>query len=414
MISKKTLKEGGIVLLATIIGGFLNYLFNIVVGRLLGPGEYGAVVSLFSVLVIISVPIATIQTVIAKYTADFNAKNENSKIKHLIVGISKQVFIGNAALFVLIIVFSGLISRFLNLSSSLPVILMAMVLFPAAILPVNRGVLQGLQMFFQLSLSGIAEAFFKLFFAVGLVLLGLSINGAVSALPLAMVTALLLSVIQLKPVLTKHGFDKNILKDINYFNFYKYSWSVILNTLCFIVFTNITILLVKHYFAPNIAGYYASTEIIGKIVLFVTGVIPVLLFPKAASLHAKKMDTKRLLLKGIGITALVGICFTIICFIYNEFIVFAFFGEKYIEGSYLLGYLAVVMTLYSVFNIMSIYQLSINKFSFLISSIIIAVAQVVFLILFHKTLLQMVTILIICSALLVVVNLFHSLKRESL
>ena len=108
MISKKTLKEGGIVFSAAIIGGFLNYLFNIIVGRLLGPGEYGAVVSLFSVLVIISVPIATIQTVIAKYTADFNAKNENSKIKHLIVGVSKQLFIGNTILFVLIIIFSGL------------------------------------------------------------------------------------------------------------------------------------------------------------------------------------------------------------------------------------------------------------------------------------------------------------------
>jgi len=71
LISKKTLKEGGILLFATVLGGFLNYLFNIFIGRMLTPSEYSVVVSLFSVFVIISVPIGTIQTVVAKYTIFF-------------------------------------------------------------------------------------------------------------------------------------------------------------------------------------------------------------------------------------------------------------------------------------------------------------------------------------------------------
>ena len=71
MISKKTLKEGSILLFATVLGGFLNYLFNIFIGRMLTPSEYSVVVSLFSVFVIISVPIGTIQTVVAKYTIFF-------------------------------------------------------------------------------------------------------------------------------------------------------------------------------------------------------------------------------------------------------------------------------------------------------------------------------------------------------
>ena len=47
-----------------------NYAFHLIVSRSLGPGEYGALSSLLAVLLVMSVPLNTLQTVVAKRTAE--------------------------------------------------------------------------------------------------------------------------------------------------------------------------------------------------------------------------------------------------------------------------------------------------------------------------------------------------------
>ena len=164
----------------------------------------------------------------------------------------------------------------------------------------------------------------------------------------------MLSIFQLKPVLQRETDKKADKEQISFYELYKYSINVILFILCFNVFTNITMIMVKHFFEPNIAGYYAGAEIISKIVLFISGVIPVMLFPKTASLHAQNIDSRKVLLKGLAVTSLFAILFILVCFFFSKDIINLFFGQKYIEGSFLLGPLAVIMTFYTLSNIMAI------------------------------------------------------------
>ena len=411
LISKKTLKEGGILLFATVLGGFLNYLFNIFIGRMLTPSEYSVVVSLFSVFVIISVPIGTIQTVVAKYTASFNVKGDIVNIKNLILSVSNRLLIGSLLFFLIIVIFSRVIADFLHISSILPVIFMGTILLPASILPANRGVLQGLQKFFDYSINGIVEVSCKLLFGILLVSLGLGVSGAVFSLTLAGLIALGISLIQLKDIYSTKTLSSELSSGIKFYEIYKYSLNVILNVLCFTVLTNITMVLVKHYFESNVAGYYAGAEIISKIILFVSGIIPILLFPKTASLYAQNIDSRRILIKSLVITALAGICFIGFCYFLNELIIRLFFGSKYIEGSSLLAPLSIVMTFYTLFNIMATYQLSVHKFDFLYSAVIITLLQILLIIIFHKTLFSIIIVLLGMSAMLVVFNLYYSLKK---
>jgi len=60
------LKHSSILFAASIIAGFLNYLFQVYVGRMLGPSDYGIYSSLVALLYIMSVPSSTIQTSVAK------------------------------------------------------------------------------------------------------------------------------------------------------------------------------------------------------------------------------------------------------------------------------------------------------------------------------------------------------------
>lgn len=89
-----------------------------------------------------------------------------------------------------------------------------------------------------------------------------------------------------------------------------------------------------------------------------------------------------------------------------------FFGSKYLLSGVLLGPLTVVMTLFSLFNIMSVYQLSVNKFKYLYGTIFITIAQIVLIAFFHGSIMGVIGILIACSAFIVVVNMYHSLIED--
>ncbi|MBI2641204.1 hypothetical protein HYW87_01245, partial [Candidatus Roizmanbacteria bacterium] len=55
--------EGGILLtVSNFLNGFLNYLFNSLSGKILGPAKYGEITALFSYLFITSVPMAVLLT----------------------------------------------------------------------------------------------------------------------------------------------------------------------------------------------------------------------------------------------------------------------------------------------------------------------------------------------------------------
>src|SRR3972149_2017554 len=49
---------------------------------------------------------------------------------------------------------------------------------------------------------------------------------------------------------------------------YHYFFPVGTTVLCFMVLTNIDLILVKHFFTPMEAGYYSIAQIVGKIILF--------------------------------------------------------------------------------------------------------------------------------------------------
>jgi O-antigen/teichoic acid export membrane protein len=411
VLKKSTIKESGILFIASIIGGFSNYLYNIIIGRLLGPVNYAEVTSLFSVIVIASVPSGTIQTVITKFTAKYNAHNEHGKIQKLLKGAAGRLLIAGLIFYLIFILFSRLISDFMKIESILPVILLGLILIPSAVIPVYRGALQGMQKYLEYSVSGTLEILGKFIFGVALVYFGFKTSGAVLGLSLAGICALIFTRMQLRGVLnqkiTGEAQENIIFKEL-----FKYSKNVILNILCFTVLTSSTMILVKHYFLPEQAGMYAGAEIISKIVLFLTGVIPVMIFPKAAALHAKNIDSRRILLKSTAVVFGIGVLFILCSIFFGNFIVTALFGEKYSGSASLLGPLSIVMTLYSLYNIMSVYQLSISNFKFIYGTIILTAVQIGLIVGFHNTLKQVVFIMLGSSILIVLYNLYCSLSGE--
>jgi O-antigen/teichoic acid export membrane protein len=388
------LKHGSILFFALVITSIFNYLFQLYVGRALGPVNYGIFSSLVSILYILSVPAGVINTTITKFVSDFRAKSEHGKIKYLMLHASKRILVFGFGCFILIAVCSDVLASFLHVPSKRPIIILGLVLLISLLYPLVVGLLQGLQDFFQLALNQIAGAGFKLLFGISLVFIGLGVNGALLALFLGLGIAFLLAFIPLRFL-----FREQKMKTENY-ELVRYSLPVFTAMLCLTSIGNTDIILVKHFFDSIDAGYYAAASLLAKIIFFTTGAIVGAMFPKVSELQVIGEDSSPLLRSCLFYVGLISLPYLILYFGYPNFVVNILFGSKYPSTVGLIGLFGVGMLFFSWAYIGVMYDLAVNDYKFLYPLVIAAILQVFLIIFFHATLITVVEIFLIINAFL--------------
>ena len=116
-IKKNELFRGSLILFILInLGNLINYLYQIVMARMLGPSDYGILAVLVSLTYIFAVPTIAIQTAVSKKIAILNVKKEYSKMNGLFFSFLKKLFIFSLIVFILFAILSFFIIKPLNIS----------------------------------------------------------------------------------------------------------------------------------------------------------------------------------------------------------------------------------------------------------------------------------------------------------
>ena len=117
-----------------------NFLFHVVISRLLGPSVYGALGALLNVLLILSVPLGAIQAAVTRSeSAHLHSEGHGIGLRSAMMRAGLTGIIGTLVL----IVFSPLIASYLHLSSVESTMILAIWVLPALIGAVAQGVLMG-------------------------------------------------------------------------------------------------------------------------------------------------------------------------------------------------------------------------------------------------------------------------------
>ena len=387
------LKHSSILFLASIIAGFLNYLFQLYVGRMLGPSDYGIYSSLVALLYIMSVPSSTIQTSVAKLVSDYTADHE--KIKYLLKYVFRKLTPVAVLISTIFMFLSIYLSDFLNLNSNTYFIILSILLFISFLSPVLMGALQGMQMFMQMGLNSVAGTLFKLLSGIILVYYGFGVNGALFALFIGSLMALILAFMPLRFLKGSKEVNGNI-------RFFDYSMVVLLATIGLTFMTNGDMLIVKHYLSEKEAGFYAAAALLGKIILFATAPIAMVMFPKATVMKSKNQNAKGLLRNSLLYTGGISFFFVAIFILFPEFIVKLLFGPKFLEIDGLIVYFAAAIAFFSLSNTLVFYDLATRKYRFLYVLGAVSVLEVVLISLFHDSSLTVVRILLVLMVILFV------------
>ncbi len=370
------LKHSSILFAASIIAGFLNYLFQVYVGRMLGPSDYGIYSSLVALLYIMSVPSSTIQTSVAKMVSEYNSDHE--KIKYLLIHVFRKLTLLAILASVLFMISSAYLADYLRIDSGMYFLILSILFFISFLGPVLVGALQGLQMFFQMGINTVAGTFFKLLFGVAFVYLGFGVNGALLALVIGSFLGLLQALIPLRFLKGSKEVKGNI-------SFFSTSLAVLLATVGLAFLPNVDMLLVKHYLSENEAGLYAAAALLGKIVLFATGPVAMVMFPKATVMHNKNHNGRELLQKSLLYVGSISLLIIAVFVIAPEFIVRILFGSRYTGITDLIIYFAVALSFLSLTSAVVFYDLATRRYRFLYLIGIISVLEVVLISMYHDS-----------------------------
>jgi O-antigen/teichoic acid export membrane protein len=316
------------------------------------------------------------------------------------------------AMFLLIALSSPLISSFLQISSNGSIILFGVGLLFAMVIPVPWGGLQGLQRFGSLALNLILNGGIKLGSGILFVLFGLGVSGALGAIALSYFLTTLLSVFMLGTYLPKEKIEPshrpNLQRyDWSYFSeVYPYFLPVGVTLLCFMVLTNIDLILVKHFFTPMEAGYYSIAQMVGKIILFLPVPVVMVMFPKLSSLLGQEKKALLILRQSLMIAVfLCGIALTL-GLLFPALIIKILTGKIYEECIPLIRFFCLNMTFFSLAFILLYYHLSTQTRSFLYPLVFFTLTQIGLILFFHRSLSQVLWVVAIVGFCLLGTNLF--------
>jgi len=383
--NQNQLLKGSLVLfIGSFAGGILNYGFNTLMSRMLGPENYGSFSSLISLVYIIGVPAGTLAIVVAKKVVGFQVKNEISAEKGFLKYILKKSALLGLLIFLAFLALSPIVKEFLKINTLWPLVILALDFFIVFIYSIPLGSLRGRENFFDLSWTGVAVIIIKIFAAFFLVKLGLSVIGAIASLLVG--DFLMMGILFLRArikgkIETIEGASPKLVS---------FAVPVFFASLCIAALYNVDVILAKHFLDAANAGYYAVLSLLGKIIFFGTSAIGIVIFPLTAKNHELGLSNKRILKLSFLLTLIASGLITLVYFLFPNLIVNLLFGSSYLPIVPYVGLMGVIFIFYSLINLLVSYALSCGKTGVTYILIFGTILQIFLLSMFHSGILAIV------------------------
>ncbi|WP_375240871.1 oligosaccharide flippase family protein [Polaribacter sp.] len=403
---KKGIKPEQLFMLSVLLVNGGNYLYNLVLGRILGPEKFADAAILITFLLVLSFVAMTFQLVTAKFSVLF----EDSVFSGFISKIYKNALFTGVFLAILIVVFSLQLQSFFRTTSSTMFVIFGIGVPFYFLMSVNRGVFQGKQELKSLSITYQSEMISRLLLTFTLLYL-LDIDSS-----LIIAIGIFFSFIfGLLPFRTSNfSLSKKFVLDTANKKLVKNFFIITaFYELTQIIINNSDILLVKHYFESYEAGLYASLALIGRVVYFIAWMFVMLLLPTVVQLKKEGKDTLPILLKYVAYIAVIAATIVVSCFFFPDEIIKILFGSEYLSISNLLWKYASATGIFAISNIFAYYYLSLDKYVPVVLSGIFGMLQIVLVVLFHDSLEQVVHVQIIAMVLLLFVQLSFFFFKDS-
>jgi O-antigen/teichoic acid export membrane protein len=397
-------RNGLITLAAMVATVSLTYLFQAVMARQLSTREYGELSVIVATLNVVTIPIFGLSTAITRDVAARRA-GHSEPVGNFLRLYSVRVGSVTVAVIAGVLFSSPWLVSFLQLSSPIPLVYLALLVTLTNALGVGRSAMLGLHLFGSLAVNQVAEALIRLVSGTALAAAGLVGAAGFAGYSIGQTAALLLMV-HLAPWLrrprlmattvgqpcdlaitaeeaTLHNRDRDI------------SWAATIVAGTSIVLLNFDLIVVKHFLPPEQAGQYAAISVLAKALFVVTNAFDLVLFPSAAAARARGVDESAHLRRALWSIGAIVIPILGVYWLGAAPLVSLLFGPRYLGVASLLATYALAVSLLGIATLFARYRLAIGRAiptARLLA--LVGLAGGAFLV-FHETLEQIVGVLLL-------------------
>lgn len=401
------------IFIGSMIANVLAFLLNLFFARNLTYADYGIFASLLSIITLAMIAGNSITTIIVRFSTAYYTKNENNKLKSFYKKSAKFVFSFSFLIF-LFTLLSPFLSSFLHLNNYFYLILAGLGILVFYMQTLNMAFLQGLMKFGFISILNSVGAVIKLIVGVSFVFLGLRAFSGLWAIFFMGLGSFLIGFFPLRKIFFQKTENEVSLPTREILI---YALPAFLTVFFMTSFTTTDVILVKHFFNPQSAAFYAGLSLVGKVIFYFTAPISMVMFPLLIKRHHKGEKFNNLFYLALLLVLLPSVAITIFYFLFPQFVINLFLGGRdYLKIVPYLGFFAIYLSVFSIVNVCVNFFLSFNKTRISLLVIFAALSQIVLICLFHSSFYQIIgislsiSLMLLASLLLYFFKLFGNLK----
>ncbi len=395
-----------IMLIAGVLGGAFSYIFQIMTGRLLGPALYSELAALISIFTILSIFTSILSLAISRYISKYKARDLKRESSWL---IRRMMFLGlilGVVISLVLLVLTPILKDYLQIESDLALFLLDMGVIFALLAPVGSGSCQGLQRFVVLGTANLSAPLTKLIVGVSLVWLGYEVAGAMAGVIFAPVISMLVCYTGIRDLL----FDPGQKGDVS--GMFRYLIPVAIGSLCFLLLTNVDIVLAKAFLPDVESGIYSAASILSKVILFLPTAVVAVMFPKVSEAHEVKGEIRATMNKSI--LTVMGLCLlvNIVVMLFPSEIINILYGNEYVGAENTLIIMSWAMTFLSLSNLFMNYGLATDDYPYIFIMAFFTMLEIGLIILYHSSMEAIASSVLVSSLGIVSFNFYYHMIKS--
>lgn len=402
----------GIIFAGSFVANILNYVFNLVMGRLLSVAEYGLLISLTALVVLLTIVQTPLIMIFTKFAARHFAKDENAAIPFLIWSGTKISFWVGLSYLILLFLLTVPLSNFLHINSGIIMITVFLSVLFSILGSLPSGILQGGLRFIQVSVISVIGTFIKICIGVGLVFLGYGVIGGVIGILSSFAAPYAITYLY---IWKKYGIKIRSKSEIDFISeFKKVSGPFFAASIAVAILQGTDVIFARHFLGDVDAGLFAGLSLMGKAVFYITSPIYFAFFPVIAHKYEKKERTTGTLFLALSIVLLSSLVFTGLYFTFPHMIISVFFpAPAYQALAPYLGFYSLYISIFSFVFLLNNYFLSVGKINVYKLNWMAVIMYVFLLFFFHSSIGSIIGILMFSSLLLLCLLLVYYWRYEA-
>ena len=402
---KNPLISGGIVVfIGNFSGNILNFLFNFFMTRNLSVSDYGTMVSLASVILLLALAADSLVPSVMRFAGSYFAKKQVAKAREFFWKLNNVSFMFSGVLLAAFIVFNKSIGSFLKINDSFLIFITGLSVFMLFLTALNRGMILAKLSFYYISFLSFFNSALKFVSGIVLVLFGMGARGALLAFFLAYLVNYVLTFFSLRFVFNRKTTEAVVsIKKIA-----SYGLPSAFAMIGITLFITTDIMLVKHFYPAKEAGIYAGMSLLGKIIFFFSAPVAHVLFPLVVQKRARNESYNNLFFIAFVFVLISSLGIIGFYFLFSEFSIRTLLKqEEYLAIKSILWIFGIYMMLHSLLSLVVNYYLSIQKTIVFVPVIVAALFQALGIWFYHGSFPTIIIVSMISITIPLVLTLVH-------